>query len=69
MPRPVDHARTTARRSGAVTYDGTPCGRGHGGSRYVSTGACLDCVKARDSDREPRRKPERAADLFAELLG
>ena len=69
MPRPIDHARGTARLARSVTYDGTPCGRGHSGARYVSTGACLDCVKARDTEREPRRRAERAADLFAELLG
>lgn len=69
MTRPIDPARPAARLLGAVTYDGAPCGRGHGGARYVSTGACLHCVTARDKARPPRRKPERAADLFAELLG
>lgn len=69
MPRPIDPARGAARLARTVTYDGAPCGRGHSGTRYVSTAACLDCVKARDTERDPRRRPERAADIFAELLG
>lgn len=35
--------RSIARQEGKKTYDGIPCLRGHGGKRYVSNQACVEC--------------------------
>jgi 5-methylcytosine-specific restriction endonuclease McrA len=46
----------------AATYLGNPCKRGHAGERYVSTGACVECVAVRRSlwQRTNREKSARA---------
>jgi len=41
--RPRDATRDAALLAGYLFYAGKPCKRGHGGKRYVSTGACVDC--------------------------
>jgi len=41
--RPQDPARALGLSQGAIRYHGVPCRYGHGGERYVSTGACVAC--------------------------
>lgn len=51
--RPISPARTAARSSGAAVYQGRPCKRGHGGARYTSTAACVDCTAGRPARPGP----------------
>lgn len=44
--RPKCATRNAALLAGATHYKGKPCHKKHGGVRYVSTGACVDCYKA-----------------------
>lgn len=41
MPRPRSTSRQEAR---GRFYTGAGCRHGHPGTRYVSTGACVECV-------------------------
>jgi len=41
--RPADKARATAIATQAIRYQGAPCRKGHNGTRYASTGACVAC--------------------------
>ena len=43
--------RQTAAAFGARYYRGKLCSLGHRGDRYVSTGACIDCVRAQGAAR------------------
>lgn len=44
-PNPVIRSRDEAQNNGLVRfYTGTPCGRGHLSERFVSNGACVECV-------------------------
>ena len=43
--RPPSEARVVAAATGAATFAGAPCKRGHAGTRYTSTRACVDCVR------------------------
>ena len=43
--RPMLPAKRDAIARGERYYRGSPCQRGHMGERYVSTGACVDCVR------------------------
>ena len=45
-------------KSATLTFAGAPCRRGHDGSRYTSSGGCVECARLRDSARPP--KPPRA---------
>jgi len=49
--RPINAARRAARSQGLRYYAGPECRAAHGGERYVSTGACVECVRARDRSR------------------
>jgi len=40
-------AREEARRTGATTYQGQPCKRGHSGIRRVEQSDCVECGKLR----------------------
>lgn len=44
--RPANVARALAVMLGERQYIGAPCRKGHGGNRYVSTAACIDCAAA-----------------------
>src|SRR5437868_1278285 len=45
--------RAEARERGLTRYfNGNPCPRGHGGERFVSSGACCECSAARVSARQ-----------------
>ena len=44
--RRIRTSRQTAAAFGARFYRGKVCSLGHRGDRYVSTGACLDCVRS-----------------------
>lgn len=55
----ADHARTQAKVAGLTRYfTGKPCKHGHVTERMVSSGACLECHKARRRDWEIRN-PEK----------
>lgn len=32
-------------------YTGRPCAQGHDSERYVSSGACIECMRERDRQR------------------
>lgn len=42
------------RAPNAPTYSGKPCAKGHDGTRYRSTRACVDCMRERQAARPPR---------------
>ena len=46
--------RLAAVEAGEVTYAGTPCKRGHDGTRYAMTGQCVECTRARALARHNR---------------
>jgi hypothetical protein len=41
--RPADPNRAAALQTGAIRYQGPECHKGHTGTRYASTGACVAC--------------------------
>lgn len=42
--RPVDLQRLEARKQGDKTFQGRDCRKGHGGMRFTSNGACVECT-------------------------
>ena len=44
--------RNQARIARQLTYEGRPCGRCGGTTRYASAGGCVPCVRARTKRRE-----------------
>lgn len=49
--------RLAAKERGDVTFAGSDCKWNHGGERYVSSGACVQCVKDRSTEgRESKKK-------------
>jgi hypothetical protein len=67
MSRPMNKSRADSLKAGAVHYTGSPCQLGHAGTRYTSTGACVDCVRGQvRSDRLPAAARQPRA-TFAEM--
>ena len=59
MGRPASIARRGAKAGGLRFFNGGPCKFGHAGWRYVSTGACKECVAIQDSAKKGSTvKPE-----------
>lgn len=52
-------ARAQARITGARTYHGQDCQRGHGGARYTSNAQCVACAKGQRADQVERMRDER----------
>jgi hypothetical protein len=48
--------RKAPRPGWGKTYHGKPCSKGHDGTRYVSTGRCVECRKIEDRMRDRRKK-------------
>lgn len=65
-------------RSTTETFIGSPCGKGHSGERYSSTGMCVECSKAwyqknkerkakeylEEKDKNKKRKSEQAKQYY-----
>lgn len=49
----------------AATYQGTPCKRGHDGTRYVASNHCVACESARTQSKAPVRVARRPLELVA----
>ena len=61
--------RKAAATAGALTFTGTPCrAAGHDGTRYTSTGACVECMGARYQRQRAARKGERVDDSALALI-
>jgi hypothetical protein len=40
-------------------FQGTPCHRGHVGLRYLSTGACVDCMAMHGKNNRAKKSQQR----------
>lgn len=61
--------RAKAKAAGLTTYEGAPCRWDHGGERYVTNGACVQCVKDTSTNgREAKRKKTMSEPAIAALL-
>lgn len=56
------------RHGRAAVYQGAPCAKGHEGTRYRSTRACVACVKDRGPGSRVTRPPARSVTLPASRL-
>lgn len=70
--RPRHAGRHAALISGALTYRGKTCSRGHAGTRYASTAACVTCAAERGQRRaaapDPVPVPVRTTQPKVDLL-
>ena len=65
----MEKQRSAAKAAGLTTYEGAPCRWDHGGERYVSSGACVQCVKDTSTNgRQAKRKKTMSEASIGALL-
>ncbi len=54
-------AKRAAFDAGLPRYEGTPCKRGHGATRYTSTGECVVCSTTKGNNRSRKQRSDQRA--------
>lgn len=64
----MQNERLAAKERGDVTYPGAQCKWGHDGERYVSSGACVQCVRDRAAQASEGKRGIMSGREVAQLL-